>query len=198
MAWFKREDQKLPVGEQVNRVPEGLWIKCAGCREIIYRKDVLQNASVCPKCALPFPDHRAGTAGTALRWALRGIRPDPGERRPLEIQGHQGLFGPPAGRRGEDRRKGRPGERLRQARRPRGPDLRHGVWLHRRIDGSGGGREDHAGGRARDGHQGASDRGLLLGRRSHDGGGAVAHADGQDLRRPRPTGRREDSLHLRV
>lgn len=54
MAWFKREDQKLPVGEQVNRVPEGLWIKCTGCREIIYRKDVLQNASCCPKCAFHF------------------------------------------------------------------------------------------------------------------------------------------------
>jgi acetyl-CoA carboxylase carboxyl transferase subunit beta len=54
LAWFKREDQKLPVGEQVNRVPEGLWIKCTGCREIIYRKDVLQNASVCPKCAFHF------------------------------------------------------------------------------------------------------------------------------------------------
>ena len=54
MAWFKREDQKLPVGEQVNRVPEGLWIKCTGCREIIYRKDVLANASVCPKCAFHF------------------------------------------------------------------------------------------------------------------------------------------------
>src|SRR5689334_21013669 len=54
MAWFKREDQKLPVGEQLNRVPEGLWIKCTGCREIIYRKDVLQNASVCPKCAFHF------------------------------------------------------------------------------------------------------------------------------------------------
>ena len=54
MAWFKREDQKLPVGEQVNRVPEGLWIKCSGCREVIYRKDVVQNASVCPKCAFHF------------------------------------------------------------------------------------------------------------------------------------------------
>ena len=54
MAWFKREDQKLPVGEQVNRVPEGLWVKCTGCREIIYRKDVLQNASVCPKCGFHF------------------------------------------------------------------------------------------------------------------------------------------------
>lgn len=54
MAWFKREAEKLPPGEQLNRVPEGLWIKCTGCREIIYRKDVLQNASVCPKCAFHF------------------------------------------------------------------------------------------------------------------------------------------------
>ncbi|MEO5763101.1 MAG: acetyl-CoA carboxylase, carboxyltransferase subunit beta [Vicinamibacteria bacterium] len=54
MAWFKREDQKLPAADQVNRVPEGLWIKCSGCREVIYRKDVVQNCSVCPKCGFHF------------------------------------------------------------------------------------------------------------------------------------------------
>jgi acetyl-CoA carboxylase carboxyl transferase subunit beta len=54
LAWFKREVEKLPAGEQLNRVPEGLWIKCTGCREIIYRKDVVENASVCPKCAFHF------------------------------------------------------------------------------------------------------------------------------------------------
>lgn len=31
-------------------VPEGLWIKCAGCRETIYRKEVDRNLNVCPKC----------------------------------------------------------------------------------------------------------------------------------------------------
>ncbi len=31
-------------------VPEGLWIKCAGCGETIYRKEVDRNLNVCPKC----------------------------------------------------------------------------------------------------------------------------------------------------
>ena len=36
------------------RVPEGLWIICPGCREIIYRKEVERNHRVCPKCAHHF------------------------------------------------------------------------------------------------------------------------------------------------
>jgi acetyl-CoA carboxylase carboxyl transferase subunit beta len=35
-------------------MPEGLWLKCGSCKEILYRKDVLQNLSVCPKCAFHF------------------------------------------------------------------------------------------------------------------------------------------------
>jgi acetyl-CoA carboxylase carboxyl transferase subunit beta len=54
MAWFKREQQPLPVGEHESRIPEGLWIKCAACKEIIYRKEVVQNLSVCPKCGFHF------------------------------------------------------------------------------------------------------------------------------------------------
>ena len=35
-------------------MPEGLWIICPGCREIIYRKEVLRNHRVCPKCSHHF------------------------------------------------------------------------------------------------------------------------------------------------
>ena len=55
MAWFRREQAPLapkPVSE--SRVPEGLWVKCGSCKEILYRKDVLKNLSVCPKCAFHF------------------------------------------------------------------------------------------------------------------------------------------------
>ncbi len=31
-------------------VPDGLWIKCDGCQEIIYNKDLENNHMVCPKC----------------------------------------------------------------------------------------------------------------------------------------------------
>jgi acetyl-CoA carboxylase carboxyl transferase subunit beta len=54
MAWFRREPAPLPPREQESRVPEGLWIKCGACREIIYRKEVVKNLSVCPKCSFHF------------------------------------------------------------------------------------------------------------------------------------------------
>jgi acetyl-CoA carboxylase carboxyl transferase subunit beta len=54
MAWFKREQTPLPPREQESRVPEGMWIKCSSCKEILYRKDLLKNQSVCPKCAVHF------------------------------------------------------------------------------------------------------------------------------------------------
>jgi acetyl-CoA carboxylase carboxyl transferase subunit beta len=55
MSWFKRDksdDDKLPrVGEAERRVrTEGLWQKCEGCRQIIWKKDLEANWHVCPKC----------------------------------------------------------------------------------------------------------------------------------------------------
>jgi acetyl-CoA carboxylase carboxyl transferase subunit beta len=41
-------------GGRQPRVPEGLWIICPGCREIIYRKEVERNQRVCPKCTHHF------------------------------------------------------------------------------------------------------------------------------------------------
>ena len=54
MAWFRREHEALPPNEQESRVPEGLYVKCGACKESIYRKEVLKNLSVCPKCAFHF------------------------------------------------------------------------------------------------------------------------------------------------
>jgi acetyl-CoA carboxylase carboxyl transferase subunit beta len=54
MAWFRREPTPLPASDQESRIPEGLWVKCTSCKEIIYRKEVLKNVSVCPKCSFHF------------------------------------------------------------------------------------------------------------------------------------------------
>ncbi len=51
MAWFKKE--KSTITKKV-KVPEGLWVKCDGCREIVYRKEVEKNLKVCPKCNYHF------------------------------------------------------------------------------------------------------------------------------------------------
>ena len=54
MAWFRREPAPLAPRPSESRVPEGLWVKCGSCKEILYRKDLLKNVSVCPKCAFHF------------------------------------------------------------------------------------------------------------------------------------------------
>ena len=43
-----------PAGEKASRVPEGLWVKCPDCSQIIYNKDLTTNLNVCPKCAHHF------------------------------------------------------------------------------------------------------------------------------------------------
>jgi acetyl-CoA carboxylase carboxyl transferase subunit beta len=54
MAWFRRQTAALAPRPAESRVPEGVWVKCGRCKEILYRKDVLKNLSVCPKCAFHF------------------------------------------------------------------------------------------------------------------------------------------------
>ncbi len=56
MSWFKREDGEYssgdsgPDGPERNVRTEGLWIKCPGCRAIIFKADLEANLNVCPKC----------------------------------------------------------------------------------------------------------------------------------------------------
>ena len=55
MAWFRNKcGSKRPVGDRKVDMPEGLWAKCNHCNEFIYRKEVLRNANVCPKCDYHF------------------------------------------------------------------------------------------------------------------------------------------------
>src|SRR5436309_6993733 len=54
MAWFKRQSGELdPSGEKKIRT-EGLWVKCEGCRQIIWKKDLEDSLNVCPKCGKHF------------------------------------------------------------------------------------------------------------------------------------------------
>ena len=62
MSWFQRKivpagipvkDDRPDEGERRVRT-EGLWLKCEGCREIIWKKDLEDNQNVCPKCGAHF------------------------------------------------------------------------------------------------------------------------------------------------
>jgi acetyl-CoA carboxylase carboxyl transferase subunit beta len=57
MAWFKKERPAGATAEaqaKTVKIPEGLWVKCENCKEIIYRKEVDKNFKVCPKCDYHF------------------------------------------------------------------------------------------------------------------------------------------------
>ena len=56
MAWFKKERESTAAEAPAKKVkiPEGLWVKCDNCKEIIYRKEVDKNFKVCPKCDYHF------------------------------------------------------------------------------------------------------------------------------------------------
>jgi acetyl-CoA carboxylase carboxyl transferase subunit beta len=52
MSWLDKIPQKIKrvVGADKKTVPEGLWSKCTSCQSVLYRKDLEDNAEVCPKC----------------------------------------------------------------------------------------------------------------------------------------------------
>ena len=56
MAWFKKDKKPKAVRESRERstVPEGLWLRCDGCREIVYSKELERNLRICPKCGFHF------------------------------------------------------------------------------------------------------------------------------------------------
>jgi acetyl-CoA carboxylase carboxyl transferase subunit beta len=53
MDWFKRKKEVLKPAER-KEIPDGLWIKCEECGEIIYKKELEKKLYVCPKCDFHF------------------------------------------------------------------------------------------------------------------------------------------------
>jgi len=56
MSWFKRDNDPKTQPDASERTvrTEGLWLKCDGCREIIWKKDLEQAMRVCVKCGHHF------------------------------------------------------------------------------------------------------------------------------------------------
>ncbi len=52
MAWFKKKREIIT--EKKVKIPEGLWVKCENCKEIIYKKEIEKNLQICPKCNYHF------------------------------------------------------------------------------------------------------------------------------------------------
>jgi len=54
MTWFKREDNEIVTDDRKTVRTEGLWTKCDGCRQVIFKADLEANDNVCPKCGKHF------------------------------------------------------------------------------------------------------------------------------------------------
>jgi acetyl-CoA carboxylase carboxyl transferase subunit beta len=68
MAWFKKVRKPIEGSPDKSRVPEGLWVKCPSCAQIIYNKDLAASLSVCTKC----DHHFRLTAAERLRSLFDG------------------------------------------------------------------------------------------------------------------------------
>lgn len=45
-----KKENRIEEEHNIPTVPEGLWIKCEGCGQTIYRNDWTANLKICPKC----------------------------------------------------------------------------------------------------------------------------------------------------
>ena len=58
MAWFRKvrepKEPREPRDRRSSKVPEGLWVKCDSCRQILYNKELARNYKICPKCGFHF------------------------------------------------------------------------------------------------------------------------------------------------
>jgi len=55
MAWFTREKSGVSADEGEKKVKtEGLWLKCDGCSQVIWRKGLEEQHNVCDKCGFHF------------------------------------------------------------------------------------------------------------------------------------------------
>jgi len=52
--WFKKDRTPKEPREKRSKVPEGLWVKCDSCREILYNKELARNFKICTKCGYHF------------------------------------------------------------------------------------------------------------------------------------------------
>jgi len=54
MAWFRKEKKALESPQEKRVQTEGLWVKCEGCKQILWKKDLDANFQCCPKCNFHF------------------------------------------------------------------------------------------------------------------------------------------------
>jgi acetyl-CoA carboxylase carboxyl transferase subunit beta len=53
LVWFRKDKSpKQTLADK--RIPDGIWVKCTSCKQIVYRKEIDSNLKVCIKCNYHF------------------------------------------------------------------------------------------------------------------------------------------------
>ena len=54
MVWFRKSKVENNQPPKKADIPHGLWIKCPDCGDVVFKKGIIENHKVCPKCNYHF------------------------------------------------------------------------------------------------------------------------------------------------
>ncbi|MCI0474125.1 MAG: acetyl-CoA carboxylase carboxyl transferase subunit beta, partial [Ignavibacteria bacterium] len=54
MAWFKRSEKNITTDTPKKDLPDGMWIKCDECQEMMHKRQWEANSYTCTKCGYHF------------------------------------------------------------------------------------------------------------------------------------------------
>lgn len=54
MAWFSKKERGVKANSKKKSLPDGLWVRCEFCEEILYRKELERNLWTCSACGFHF------------------------------------------------------------------------------------------------------------------------------------------------
>jgi acetyl-CoA carboxylase carboxyl transferase subunit beta len=54
VSWLRKEEVARPSLPRLRETPDGVWMKCNACGEILYRKEVERNLWTCGRCGAHF------------------------------------------------------------------------------------------------------------------------------------------------
>jgi acetyl-CoA carboxylase carboxyl transferase subunit beta len=90
MSWFKREENEIETGPEKNVRTEGLWTKCEGCKQFIFKADMEANQMVCPKCGKHYRIDARSRIASLLEPGYEFVDTELKSNDPLEFEAYKG------------------------------------------------------------------------------------------------------------
>ena len=85
MSWFRREAHEIINADQKTVRTEGLWVRCEGCRQVIWKAELAENLQVCPKCGYHFKIDALSRIGNLLEPGYEVVDGDLRSTDPLQF-----------------------------------------------------------------------------------------------------------------